>query len=40
MGSISADFSKLRSNIGIAASLQAEETEEVKIQAKETNKLL
>lgn len=40
MSTVTTDFTKLRSNISMAASLQAEEVEAVKIQTKETEKLL
>jgi DNA recombination protein RmuC len=40
MGSVTNDFDKLRSKISIAAELQADETEAIKTQSKETNKLI
>src|SRR3989338_2359996 len=40
MGSVNNDFIKLRSNIGLAASLQAAESEAIEEQAIETKKLL
>lgn len=40
MGTVANDFIKLRSNIGMAASLQAAEAEEIEEQTKETAKLI
>lgn len=40
MGTVTTDFSKLKTNIGIAANLQAVETEVTAVQAEETKKLL
>lgn len=40
MGTVSTDFDKLRGKISIAAELQAEETEVIKDQTKDTNKLI
>lgn len=40
MGGVATDFDKLRGKIAIAAELQAEETEVIGEQAKETNKLI
>lgn len=40
MGGVSTDFDKLRGKIVIAAELQAEETEIIEDQSKETNKLI